>query len=109
MSNLQRDVSLESDYKLCYRLSTAPSYNINLENTEAEVSKRGVDCRQYASEIRQQVLVERLEAAAYRDAENTRKLEKRVRQLEWDQTNKSISDSFNCIRSGGVQVGNTCF
>jgi len=40
-----------TDYKLCYKQATLPSYNIHTEARAAEVRSRGIDCGAYADRI----------------------------------------------------------
>jgi hypothetical protein len=40
-----------TDYDLCYKLATLPSFNINTNAREAEVRKRNINCRVYAGQI----------------------------------------------------------
>ncbi len=41
----------QTDYQLCYKLATLPSFNINTTSRKEEVRKRGVDCRIYSDQI----------------------------------------------------------
>ena len=40
-----------TDYRLCYKLATLPSYNINTSARQSEVNSRGLDCSVYAERI----------------------------------------------------------
>ena len=59
---LQKNVSYESDFDLCYRVKTKPSFNINYENSQKEIRKRGLSCNKFAAEIRTEQRLERLES-----------------------------------------------
>jgi len=40
-----------TDYKLCHKLATTPSWNFNGDARRAEVKSRGLNCRDYADRI----------------------------------------------------------
>ena len=54
----------QTDYSICYGLATKPSYNINREAREAEVRRRGINCRVYDSRIDAEVLAEKMAEAS---------------------------------------------
>jgi hypothetical protein len=48
-------VADDTDYRLCYGLAKYPSINVHTKNRKAEIAKRGVDCRDYADRIDEQL------------------------------------------------------
>lgn len=49
-----------TDYSLCKKIATLPSYNIHKEAREKEVRSRGLSCRKFASRIDKESAEERL-------------------------------------------------
>ena len=60
-----------TDYDLCYKLATLPSFNINTDAREAEVRSRNLNCRVYASRIDEQKRALELEKAGATKISNT--------------------------------------
>jgi hypothetical protein len=61
-----------TDYTLCYKLATLPSFNINTTAREAEVRSRNLNCSVYSDRIDEQERAIKLEkAGATRITNNT--------------------------------------
>ena len=52
-----------TDYSLCKKIATLPSYNIHKEAREKEVRSRGLSCQKFSSRIDKESAAERLAKA----------------------------------------------
>ena len=101
-----------TDFDLCYKLATLPSFNINTDAREAEVRSRNLNCRVYASRIDEQKRALELEKAganvviyanqllrsAFPAMQGTaQSILKHSRSLECDESMLSIKEILNLI------------
>ena len=68
-----------TDYDLCYKLATLPSFNINTGAREAEVRSRNLNCRDYASRIDEEKRALELERAGATKINNTTTVQQPVK------------------------------
>jgi len=93
MSVLQKNVQYESDYELCYRIATKPSFNVNYENTRTEIINRGITCDEFASEIRMERKLERMEAKIDEANRRASRAESRASEIETQRRFCSIQSN----------------
>lgn len=101
MSALQVNVQNESDYKLCSRIATVPSYNINYENTQKEIRKRSVNCSQYAAEIRLDQKLKRMEEKIDEANRLAERAESRAARIERQKRYNQINDYSDLVCKHG--------
>ena len=101
----QATYDMQSDYKLCKHYLTKPSFNVHYKGVVQAIAKKGLDCDKYLDQALADKAAEEA-AAAIANRRNKRKSEIDDLRDEIDQM--KIDQSFSCIASGGVQVGNTC-
>tara|TARA_R110000764_G_C11023042_1_gene384358 strand:- start:3375 stop:3713 length:339 start_codon:yes stop_codon:yes gene_type:complete len=73
-----------TDYKLCYKLATTPSYNLNGDARRAEVKSRGLDCRVYSDRIDKEERELKLEAAGATQINNRTTIYQPIKREEQD-------------------------
>ena len=101
MTTFQANVQNESDYKLCYRIATKPTYNINYENTKKEIRKRGISCSQYAAEIRLDQKLERMEARIDEANRRAERAESRASKIERQRRFNQVNDYSDLVCTNG--------
>ena len=68
LSSCANNLEHKTDFQLCKDLAKYPSYNVNTKARKAEVQKRAVDCRVFATRIDDQLNAESLANAKARSA-----------------------------------------
>lgn len=53
----------QTDYQLCYGIAKYPTYNVWTESRKSQIKKRGVDCRDYESQVNNQINAEKIAKA----------------------------------------------
>ena len=100
-----------TDYTLCKKLATLPSYNVHHSARKQEVRKRSLDCSKYASRIDDELSQEALARArapknytTYKNPYDNLQTDDRLERLERAERNRD----FQCIMDSGVPVGGRC-
>jgi hypothetical protein len=93
MGVLQKNVQYESDYELCDRIATVPSFNVNYENTRKEIISRSISCGEFASEIRMERKLERMEAKIDEANRRASRAESRASEVETQRRFCSIQSN----------------
>ena len=73
-----------TDYKLCHKLATTPSWNFNGDARRAEVKSRGLNCRDYADRIDAEERAIALERAGATQINNSTTVYKPIQRNEPD-------------------------
>lgn len=68
LSSCAANLEHKTDFQLCKDLAKYPSYNVNTKARKAEVQKRALDCRAFATRIDDQLNAESLAEAKARSA-----------------------------------------